>query len=255
MSPVLSIRRLSVSYGRRQVLRGLDAPALRAGEMAALLGPNGSGKSTLLRALAGLQAASGDMLLDGQPLARRDPRVAYLPQALPPAIPLSVLESVLVAGRAGGSASGKAPDERAAFALLDSLGIGALAMRRLDQLSGGQRQLAGVAQALIREPQVLLLDEPLSALDLNHQFHVMALLREETARRGMITVIVLHDLNAALRHCQRALLLQDGALLANGQPEQVVDQASLAAVYGVEARVERCSLGRPHVLVDGLRAV
>ena len=145
-------------------------------------------------------------------------------------------------------------DDQQVFALLQSLGIDHLALHFLDQLSGGQRQLVGIAQALIREPAVLLLDEPLSALDLNYQFHVMDLLRRETRRRGMVTVIVLHDLNAALRHADRVLMLKAGQLLANGDPDQVIDAVTLQAVYGVNGRVERCSQGVPHVLVDGLAA-
>ncbi len=127
-------------------------------------------------------------------------------------------------------------------------------MRHLDELSGGQSQLAGLAQALIREPRVLLLDEPLSALDLNHQFHVMQLVREQTRRHGMTTLVVLHDLGAALRHADRVIVLKQGQLLADGPPAQAITPALLAHVYGVQARVEPCSQGLPQVIVDGLTA-
>ncbi|WP_374420211.1 ABC transporter ATP-binding protein [Chromobacterium sp.] len=254
MSSALSIHQLSVSYGKRQVIRALDVPCLRAGDITALLGPNGSGKSTLLRALAGLQHSSGDVRLDQRALSRQRGEVAYLPQTLPPSVHLSVFESLMVAGQATAAGLSRRHDDQQVFALLQSLGIEQLALRYLDQLSGGQRQLVGIAQALIREPVVLLLDEPLSALDLNYQFHVMDLLRRETRRRGMVTVIVLHDLNVALRHCDRVLMLKDGALQANGAPDEVIDSQSLRRVYGVSGRVERCSQGVAHVLVDGLHS-
>ena len=93
-----------------------------------------------------------------------------------------------------------------------------LAPHYLDALSGGQKQLVGLAQALIRRPRVLLLDEPLSALDLNYQFHVMQLLRQETRRHGLISVIVLHDLNAALQHADRAVLIHQGRLAGPARP-------------------------------------
>ena len=132
---------------------------------------------------------------------------------------------------------------------IDTLNLG---MRSLGHVSGGQRQLVGLAQALIRRPRLMLLDEPLSALDLNFQFHVMDLLRQETQTHQMITVVVLHDLNVALRHTDRTLLLRSGNLLANGAPQDVITPESLAEVYGVRARVESCSQGRPLIMLDGL---
>jgi iron complex transport system ATP-binding protein len=122
----------------------------------------------------------------------------------------------------------------------------------LDALSGGQKQLVGLAQALIRHPRVLLLDEPLSALDLNYQFHVMRLLKQETQEHGLISIIVLHDLNVALQHADRAVMISSGRLHAEGAPADVITPASLAAVYGVQGRVEACSRGLRQVLIDGL---
>jgi iron complex transport system ATP-binding protein len=263
----LHIHDLSVHYGKRRVLAGLDAGPLPRGQITALLGPNGSGKSTLLRTLAGLTKADGGSLsLDGETLAlsavsARSHSVVYLPQALPAGVRLQVLESVLVAARATRRHGGAAPrshgphhanDLEHAHAVLQRLGIDALAARSLDELSGGQRQLVGIAQALVREPQVLLLDEPLSALDLNHQFHVMQVLREVTRERGIVTVVVLHDINVAMRACDRAMLLHDGRIVHFGPPPAVITAASLARVFGVLARIEPCSRGHHQVLIDGL---
>jgi len=263
MSAGLHIADLSVAYGRRRVIGGLTLPALQPGTVTAVLGPNGSGKSTLLRALAGLVRSGGSVSLEGQALERaslaeRARRIVYLPQALPAAVHLRVIESLLAArnasphdARAGDGLRAESAVQEAAV-LLQRLGIDHLAMRHLDELSGGQAQLAGLAQALIRQPQVLLLDEPLSALDLNHQFHVMSLVREETARHRMVTLVVLHDLGIALRHADRVLVLRDGQRMADGPPAEAIDPALLARVYGVQARVERCSRGLPQVIVDGL---
>ena len=251
----LSIRDLHTGYGKKKIIDGLTTPLLPRGKITALLGPNGSGKSTLLRALADLNPAQGVLSLNGEDLmtlmpAKRAQKVVYLPQSLPAGVHLHALESVIVARRASGYHEGNAEQE--AYAILEKLGVAHLAMHYLDQLSGGQKQLIGLAQSLIRQPDLLLLDEPLSALDLNYQFHVMDIVARETRLRNIVTVVVIHDINIALRHSQYALMLKDGALVASGEPGAVVSPQNLATVYGVRGRVERCSQGLPHVVVDGL---
>lgn len=252
----LAIKSLSVSYGRRQVIESLSVKQIKAGQVTALLGPNGSGKSTLLKAMAGLNSASGEVLFNGTDLvsahfSERAKQVVYLPQSLPASVHLRAFESMLVARRASTNESTQAVINEA-MQLLKKLGIEELGMRYLDQLSGGQKQLVGLAQALIRKPKVLLLDEPLSALDLNHQFHVMDVIKQETRERDMVTVIVLHDINIALQHTDYVLMLKDGRLVTSGIPDQVISPEVLAEVYGVIGRVEHCSRGKPHVMIDGL---
>lgn len=254
----LIITDLHTGYRKKKVIAGLNAPLLPRGKITALLGPNGSGKSTLLRALADLNPAQGTLSLNGEdlmtlPAAKRAQKVVYLPQSLPAGVHLHALESVIVARRASGFYTG-CDAEQEAYAILDKLGISHLAMSFLDSLSGGQKQLIGLAQSLIRQPDLLLLDEPLSALDLNYQFHVMDIVARETRLRNIVTVVVIHDINIALRHADYAVMLKDGALVASGTPGEVVTPANLARVYGVRGRVEYCSQGLPHVVVDGLSA-
>lgn len=254
----LCIAHLAAGYGGREIIADLSVQALAPGQITALLGPNGSGKSTLLKTLAGLvPMRRGAVTLGSRDLARmgialRARHLAYVPQSLPAAVHLRVLESVLVAANAqpGPARTGGADAVRA---LLQRLDIEHLALHYLDELSGGQKQLVGLAQALIRKPRILLLDEPLSALDLNYQFHVMNLLRQETAAHRLITIIVLHDINIALRYAGQVLMIRNGALAAEGPPRQVIQPATLAEVYGVSARIELCSQGIPHALIDGLQ--
>ncbi|MEQ1962692.1 ABC transporter ATP-binding protein [Xenorhabdus khoisanae] len=258
MSQGLKINRLITGYPKHPVIQNLDVKPLPRGQITVLLGPNGCGKSTLLRALAGLNKASGELLLDGQDLmqmnfAQRAKSVVYLPQSLPAGVHLHVLESVIVAQRASGGVS-SSQCEKEVMELLRQLGIDHLALSYLDQLSGGQKQLVGLAQSLIRHPALLLLDEPLSALDLNYQYHVMDLVARETRRRNIITVVVVHDINIALRHADHVLMLKKGQLISEGAPEQVITPDSLAEVYGIKGRIERCSQGVPQVLIDGLVA-
>ncbi|QTL41281.1 ABC transporter ATP-binding protein [Xenorhabdus budapestensis] len=256
MNQGLKISRFTAGYPKHPVIENLDVNPLPRGKITVLLGPNGSGKSTLLRSLAGLNKANGALLLDGQDLMQMDfsqraQNVVYLPQSLPAGVHLHVLESVIVAQRASGGVSSD-QCEQEVMELLRQLGIEHLALNYLDQLSGGQKQLVGLAQSLIRKPTLLLLDEPLSALDLNYQYHVMDLVARETRRRNIITVVVVHDINIALRHGDHILMLKKGELISEGSPEQVITPDSLAQVYGVKGRIERCSQGIPQVLIDGL---
>ncbi|THD36364.1 ABC transporter ATP-binding protein [Pantoea sp. R102] len=258
MEQGLRVSHFYAGYPKRNVIDDLNVTQLPRGKITVLLGPNGCGKSTLLRALAGLSKGQGELWLNGeelmsQPFARRAQRVVYLPQTLPAGVHLHVLESIIVAQRASGGLH-SAASEVEIMHLLEQLGIAHLAMRYLDQLSGGQKQLVGLAQSLIRRPELLLLDEPLSALDLNYQFHVMDLVRRETRLRNMVTVVVVHDINIALRHADHALMLKQGQLLADGVPSQVITPETLAQVYGVRGRIEHCSQGMPQVMIDGLVA-
>ncbi|HBH65476.1 MAG TPA: iron ABC transporter ATP-binding protein, partial [Erwinia persicina] len=158
----LKISGFHAGYPKRQVISNLNVPLLPQGKITVLLGPNGCGKSTLLRSMAGLNRASGELWLNGEdlmalPFARRASRVVYLPQSLPAGVHLHVLESIIVAQRASGGRS-NASSEAEVMALLEQLGIAHLALSYLDQLSGGQKQLVGLAQSLIRRPELLLLD-------------------------------------------------------------------------------------------------
>lgn len=241
----LHVTGLSAGYGAVPIVRDVSLPELKAGEVTSLIGPNGAGKSTLLRALAGLLSARGSVLLGeqdllGMPVAERSKLVTYMPQTLPQGVALSVLETVIGALRASphSVATGVADDPRIALEILQRIGIEALAMQRLDQLSGGQRQLVSLAQALVRAPRMLLLDEPTSALDLRYQLRVMNLVRDVARERGMIVLVVLHDLHTAARSSDRIVVLSRGEIAAAGMPRDAITPEMLAAVYHVRARVE-----------------
>lgn len=250
----LSIRDLRAGYSRREVITGLTVSPLKRGSMTALVGPNAAGKTTLLRSLAGLVRAQGSVMLDGRELiglsaAEHARYVTYMPQTLPQRVALTVHEAMLAALHASG---GMAPAEARSRSLetLEMLGILPLAMRGLDELSGGQRQLASLAQAIVRNPRVLLLDEPTSALDLAHQHRVMRTVDTLTRARGMVTVAVVHDIALACRWCERIVVLAEGGLAADGLAAEAVTPEMLARVYCVSARVERCSQGTLQVIID-----
>jgi len=255
MSEGLELRRLSAGYPRRPVLEGLDLERIAPGTLVALVGPNAVGKSTLLKAIAGLRPVRGQVLLDGTDLATLTPRerlrrVGYLPQALPQASSLVAYEALLSALRASRGDWSGAQREAAIARVFATLGLEALALRPLNELSGGQRQMIGLAQVLARAPRLLLLDEPTSALDLRWQLQVLQAVRAQVAEGRTLAVIAVHDLNLALRFCDRIVVLGQGRVLAAGHPAEVLTPALLQAAYGVRARVERCSLGHPLVLAD-----
>ncbi|NEW87769.1 ABC transporter ATP-binding protein [Rhodopseudomonas sp. WA056] len=257
--PELLIKGLSTGYPRRPVIRDLTLPPLPTGKLIAFVGPNAAGKSTLLMALAGLLPSTGTIALGDHELSALSARerakvMAFTPQTLPQGVALTVIESVIVALRASATAEPHLPGgsaaHRAAVAL-DRLGISDLGLESLDQLSGGQRQLVSLAQALVREPRLLLLDEPTSALDLRHQIVVMDTLRR-LAGEGHLVIVVLHDLNLAARWADYVVVFDHGGCAAAGTPAEALTAATIADVYGVVARIEPGEQGRPHIIIEGV---
>ena len=235
----LLISGLTVAYGRRRIVQGLTLPPIPRGQVTALIGPNGAGKSTVLKAIARVIPSDGDLCLGSVDLRRLPPRqrasmIGYMPQALPQGTELTPLESVIIALRAGGETVGL---DRRAAAVLARLGIAELAMVPLDRLSGGERQLVSLAQAIARDPAVLFLDEPTSALDLAHVHQVMSLIKV-AARKGAAVVIVLHDLSLAAQWADQTIVLKSARLHSAGAPREVITPSMLADVYGFAARVE-----------------
>lgn len=253
----LRVQDLSFAYGAAPILRGISFDARPAG-VTALIGPNAAGKSTLFKCVAGLLAGHGTVLVDGRPLAAMDRAeinrtVAYLPQENPTAAVLTVFEAVLLARQQVGSWRVADDDLTRVAAALDDLGIADLALRYLNELSGGQKQLVSIAQALVRAPRVLLMDEPTSNLDLQRQLEVVGLVRRVARERGVTVVVALHDLNLAARHADHVLVLAGGELRAAGPPAGVLTPAMVLDVYGVEARVDLDADGVP--VVTALRSV
>lgn len=234
----LSARALTIALAGRTVLHDIDLDA-HEGEMICILGPNGAGKSTLLRALAGL-LPSDAVMLDGKPLTRIGPRdrarqIAWLPQTGQAVWPLSV-RSVVALGRMPHRVTldsltqrDKAAIERA----LAACDLHALAERDVTTLSGGERARALLARALCVEAPILLADEPVSALDPQHQLTVMDALRRE-ARQSRLVIAVLHDLSLAARFADRIILMRDGKIAADGPPRDVLTAPLLRNVFGVE---------------------
>jgi iron complex transport system ATP-binding protein len=244
----LELRAVTVRYGARTALDRVDL-AVAPGGHVALIGPNGSGKTTLLRALAGILAPDEGEVRPAGGLSRREAarRIAFLPQEEHWDFPFPV-EDVVACGRfahAPGLFRESVEDLAAVDTALAALGLGALRGRPITELSGGERRRAVLARALAQRAPALLLDEPTTALDLEHRHAVLGALK---ALRGSV-VLATHDLDAAAACCGRLVVLAGGRVVADGAPAEVLDERLLREVFHVEARILKDG-GRVHVVTE-----
>ena len=229
--------------GREKTLAGVTLAA-HSGEVLGLLGPNGSGKTTLLRLMSGsLLPQSGQVVLEGRPVSSLRPRalartLALVPQSASPPEGFTALDVVLMGRHAHIPRFGREgeADLAAAERAMRRTGVEALAERGAQSLSGGEWQRVLIARALAQEAEFLLLDEPVSNLDIRYQLEILRLLRA-LSREGHAIVLVMHDINLAARFCDRLAVLCGGALRAEGAPEDVLTPALLQEVYGVAGTV------------------
>ena len=247
----IQLHDLGACYGPRTIISGVSTARFVGGQVVAVVGPNAAGKSTLFKRIAGLIDGPGEVNLQGS--AKGVQGISYMPQGLNASARLTVYESVLLARKQLAPGWTVHDDElRLVDEMLDALGIRDLSFRNLGELSGGQQQLVSIAQTLVREPEVLLMDEPTSALDMHRQVQVLNFMRALARQRQVIVFIALHDLNQALRFADQVLVIADGTAQGSGPSHEVINEAMLRAVYKVEARIERCSRGQHHILIDDI---
>jgi iron complex transport system ATP-binding protein len=255
MNELLNASDVSFAYGDRRALCGVSV-SIASNQILGVLGPNGSGKSTLIRTLLGqLVVASGSIEWDGKPIAgwsRRElaKRVAYLPQS-PSADPDQTVHEVLRLGRspywrAFGIESAR--DERVVRDVAARLELTDLLGRPMAELSGGQRQRVFIGRCLVQEPAALLLDEPSTFLDLRHQVELLRSLRALARERSLGVLMASHDLNLAAMFCDRLIVLKEGAVTANGTPQDVMHPDVLARAFEVTMEIAKTESGRSVVV-------
>jgi ABC-type Fe3+/spermidine/putrescine transport system ATPase subunit len=213
----IELRSVCASYGRQVALRDVSL-AVAEGELLALLGPSGSGKSTLLFVIAGLMRAGGRVLIDGQDVDRVPPRARGIGMVFQD---LALWPHLGVAAHLRFVLDGAREHEDRIREILELTELGGLAQRLPSELSGGEAQRLALARALVARPRVLLLDEPLGALDRRLRDKMIGLVRQAHERYGPTTVLVTHDYDEALALADRVAVLHDGRLLQIGLPEQV----------------------------------
>lgn len=256
MRPAIRCTRVRFAYRTTPVFDALDLDVV-GGSMTALLGPNGSGKTTFVKLVAGsLRPESGTVTLlddDTRSLSPRERarRVAVVPQETHPVFDFTVAECVRM-GRTphlGFFGIERDSDRTIAREALERADVAHLSDRSFRALSGGERQRVLIARALAQQARVLLLDEPTAFLDLKHRLALYDLLTRLNRDDGITIVVVSHDVNLAARHCDRLVLLREGAVAADGDPAAVLAAGALREVYGVEVEVRTEPItGRPYIV-------
>ena len=234
----------------------LDGVELRIGgpQLISIIGPNGVGKSTLIYCMNKiLSPVEGKVYIQSRDVTEISIRdlskiMGFVPHATSDVFPMTVMDTVLMGRHPKSGRKITEEDVRKAYAILEDLGIGELAMRPFDQLSAGQHQKVVLARGLAQEPDILLLDEPTSNLDIKHQMEVSRILKERSASLGMTVIMISHDLNIAAKYSDHVIMLYDGGIFRIGTPEEVITEDNIHEVYGVESKVV-IDEGRPHVIV------
>lgn len=249
---MLQVNKLNVMLEDLVLAKDLSF-SLQPGKVNVIIGPNGTGKSTLLKTLFGdIHAKSGEISFAGEQLQHKQlspwrKKFGYMPQDIRLDVELSVLEVVLMGQLDALSLRLDESLIKEALNALDKIGLLHLANRSVNKLSGGQCQMILFAQALMRNPSILMLDEPVSALDLHFQHVLLEHLDRQTKAQGWVTLMVLHDLNLAAQYADNLLVLKDGRLVATGHPNEVITPSLIKEVYKVNVDVQKDASGTPFI--------
>ena len=250
---MMQIKNLNFQYKAGPEILKKVSFDMEQGKFLAILGNNGVGKSTLLKCFNHiLKPDSGEVILDGENLLTKSTRevakqVAFVSQNVP-STQMTVHDVVMLGRRPYMKWGFTEEDHKIVHDAMHRLDVEEMRGRFLNQLSGGEKQKVMLARALAQQPKVLLLDEPTSALDIQNQYQVLKMVRDFCHNDNMIAVVVIHDLNLALRFCDRFLLMKDGEVYRYGD-RSILDSTALKAVYGVNAQVVEIN-GRHMVLVE-----
>ncbi|WGE71821.1 ABC transporter ATP-binding protein [Actinobacillus equuli subsp. haemolyticus] len=246
---MLKLANVHIKRGSLVIADQLDL-SLEKGKVYTVLGPNGAGKSSLLKTIFGEIGCKGQIHYADQTLNKRAisawrKRIGYMPQDTQVDASLTALEVILL-GRMD-ALNMHVSDEllTEVATIMQKLGIAHLAHQDVMQLSGGQRQMVMFAQVLLRQPEILLLDEPVSALDMHHQINLLEHVCQYTQQNNLITIMVLHDLSLAAQFSDQVILLGNGKLQAFGGAKQVLQADLIRQLYNVEIEILYDSTGQP----------
>lgn len=238
----LKVKNVNFNYASVPILKDVCIELDRS-EMLGVVGPNGAGKSTLLRCIDRiLSPQEGCILLDGRDikdmhLMELAKKMAYIPQSATQVFPATVFDTVLMGRRPHVGWRSSEEDLEKVLDTLQMMHIEDLAMRDINEVSGGQQQKIFIACALAQEPDVLLLDEPTSNLDIKHQLEVLDIIKYIVVERGISAIMAIHDLNLAARYADRILMMNGGHIYAAGVPSSVLTPENINHAYGVEVEV------------------
>ena len=249
----LKVENVEFSYTSVPVLTDVCLE-LAQSEMLGIVGPNGAGKSTLIRCIDRiLKPQRGSIFLDGEEIQHIGTRetakkLGYIPQSASQVFPATVFDTVLMGRRPHIGWRSSEKDNEKVLDVLQMLNIEDLAMRDINETSGGQQQRVFIARALAQEPDILLLDEPTSNLDIQHQLEVMEIIKDLVAKKGISAIMAVHDLNLASRYTDRVIIMKGGRIFDAGSPPDVLTPENIRSVYGVEAEVINRNGGMPYII-------
>ena len=251
-----TVKRLNQYYGDHKVLSDVTFTA-EPGEMIAVLGPNGSGKSTLVKTLCRILGyREGSVQWDGLEVDTVDARefaknVAYIPQDDSAIGYNRVFDSVLIGRRPHTDFNYGPRDLEKAADAVHLMGLDNISDKTLNTISGGQRQKVHIARAIAQDPRMFVLDEPTSALDPKNQNVTMRIMNAIRTRTGAGIIIALHDLNLALRYCEKTLLVKDGTVFAFGKTTEILTEETIFRVYGIHCRIHEDDTGTYIHILEG----
>lgn len=249
---IVTVNNLSFCYGSTKVLENLDFTA-RPGELTSIIGPNGAGKTTLLKCVADLFKHDGEVRFDGEIVERDDlfKFMSYMEQSTDLDVDLNVFEIILLGMVQSLGFYVSEEDVEEVYKVMELMKISQFAGRKIGELSGGQRQLVFIAQALVKNPSVIILDEPTSALDLYHQYNLIKFMSEITKERGCTTLMTLHHLDVACKYSDNLVIVCDHHIYAEGPPKEVFTEKMLTEVYRVRSTTMVDDEGERHLVVLG----
>ncbi len=250
MAAELKIDNLSFAYNKTRVLENISI-SMSGNQMISLVGPNGSGKTTLLKCINKLLPFfSGKILINKKNISELTENmisklIAYVPQSESEVFPYTVLETVMMGRRPYINWRVKKRDISIVSKILTRLDLEHLANRHFDELSGGEKQKVSIARALVQEPEILLLDEPTSNLDICRQLEVMELLSKLSKTDNLLIIMAMHDLDLAARYSDKIVIIKSKKIFADGSPEDVINPENILKVFKVRSLVRKSSLGYP----------
>lgn len=252
--PEITISDLEFSYSDEAViLDGISLDISRP-QLISVIGPNGVGKSTLIHCLNKiLTPTRGTVLIDGRPVSDYGVKelaknVGYVPYSSSDTFPMTVVDTILMGRNPHRRWNSLKEDLAVAEETMEMMDISHLALRPFNELSAGQKQRVMLARGLAQEPGILLLDEPTANLDIRHQMDVIRILKRLSSEKGIVVVMISHDLNIAAKYSDNIVMLSAGKVYAVGRPSDVITPENIKAVYGVDCDVIR-SDGRPFMIL------